>query len=61
MVGPEGGLTDGEIEAATRAGCRPVRFGPRILRTETAALAALAVIGYVWSDLGAGSGDEPRA
>ncbi len=60
VVGPEGGLTDGEIDAACRAGCRRVRFGPRTLRTETAALAALAVIGYVWSDLGAESKGEPR-
>ncbi|MGE3617921.1 MAG: 16S rRNA (uracil(1498)-N(3))-methyltransferase [Gemmatimonadales bacterium] len=42
LVGPEGGLTDAERDAALGAGFRPVRLGPRILRFETAAVAALA-------------------
>jgi len=37
LVGPEGGLTDAEVDAAQRAGYQPVRLGPRVLRTETAA------------------------
>lgn len=41
-VGPEGGLTEGETRAARDAGWAPVRLGPRVLRTETAGLAALA-------------------
>lgn len=50
LVGPEGGLTDAEQALATRVGFRGVRFGPRILRTETAALAALAVLQVLWGD-----------
>jgi len=44
LIGPEGGLTPAEREIATTAGFVPVRFGPRILRTETALLAALAAL-----------------
>lgn len=51
-IGPEGGFEPGEIEAAQRAGFRVVGFGPRVLRAETAALAALAVIGFALGDLG---------
>jgi len=51
LVGPEGGLSDEEIKAATQAGFAGVRLGPRILRTETAPLAALAAIQVLWGDL----------
>jgi len=51
LVGPEGGLDDAEVSAATRAGFLPVRLGPRVLRTETAAVAALAVLQALWGDL----------
>jgi 16S rRNA (uracil1498-N3)-methyltransferase len=44
IVGPEGGFTDGEIALATAEGCMPIRLGPRVLRTETAGLAALAAM-----------------
>jgi 16S rRNA (uracil1498-N3)-methyltransferase len=44
MIGPEGGLSQQEIEAACAAGFYPVRFGPRVLRTETAAVAAVAIL-----------------
>jgi 16S rRNA (uracil1498-N3)-methyltransferase len=44
LVGPEGGLSPGEAARARAAGYRPVALGPRILRTETAALAALAAL-----------------
>lgn len=44
LVGPEGGWTDGERSLAREAGWRSVTLGPAILRTETAAIAALAVI-----------------
>jgi 16S rRNA (uracil1498-N3)-methyltransferase len=50
LVGPEGGLTDAEVEAARRAGYQPVRLGPRVLRTETAALALLAALQALWGD-----------
>lgn len=44
LSGPEGGLTPGEEEAALASGFVPVGLGPRVLRAETAALAALALI-----------------
>jgi 16S rRNA (uracil1498-N3)-methyltransferase len=50
LVGPEGGLTDEEADAALGAGCRAVRLGPRILRTETAPLAALSALNVLWGD-----------
>ena len=49
MVGPEGGFTDEEEDAAVRAGAVMVTMGPRVLRTETAALAAVAMLGGVWA------------
>ncbi len=49
LTGPEGGWTDSERRAAVTAGWQPVSLGPQILRTETAVLAALAVIGTAWS------------
>ena len=50
LVGPEGGLTDEEEGAAVDAGFMPVRIGPRILRTETAAPALLAAMQALWGD-----------
>jgi 16S rRNA (uracil1498-N3)-methyltransferase len=44
LIGPEGGLSESELDAALRAGFCAVRLGPRVLRTETAALAALAAL-----------------
>lgn len=52
LIGPEGGLSEGERELAYRAGCRGLRLGPRVLRTETAAIAALAVLQAHWGDMG---------
>ncbi|WP_405221008.1 16S rRNA (uracil(1498)-N(3))-methyltransferase [Lentisalinibacter sediminis] len=51
LVGPEGGLTDRETEAAEAAGFRPVGLGPRILRTETAAVAGVTALQTLWGDL----------
>lgn len=51
LVGAEGGLAPEEEKLAALAGFLPVRFGPRILRTETAGLAALAAIQFLWGDL----------
>ena len=42
LVGPEGGLDDDEVRQALDAGFRPARLGPRVLRCETAGLAAIA-------------------
>jgi 16S rRNA (uracil1498-N3)-methyltransferase len=50
LIGPEGGLAPGEIKAAASCGFVPVRLGPRVLRTETAALAALATMQGLWGD-----------
>ncbi len=50
LVGPEGGLTDDEVAKARHQGLAAARLGPRILRAETAALAALAVANVTWSD-----------
>lgn len=54
LIGPEGGFSDLEYEHAARAGFGEVSLGPRILRTETAAFAALAIAQTLWGDLGAG-------
>jgi 16S rRNA (uracil1498-N3)-methyltransferase len=48
LVGPEGGWTDAERESAAAAGWLPAGLGPRILRAETAAVAALAVLAAAW-------------
>ena len=50
LIGPEGGLSADEVARAARAGMTPARLGPRILRAETAALAALAAIHAQWGD-----------
>ena len=51
LIGPEGGLTDSEQEAALAAGFKAVRLGPRVLRTETAAIAALTILQSDFGDL----------
>ncbi len=51
LVGPEGGFTEDEILAAKLAGYEAVRLGPRILRTETAGLAALTALQLLWGDM----------
>jgi 16S rRNA (uracil1498-N3)-methyltransferase len=52
LIGPEGGLEDDERDAALAAGFRACRLGPRVLRSETAAIAALAILQSVAGDLG---------
>jgi 16S rRNA (uracil1498-N3)-methyltransferase len=54
VVGPEGGISHDEVARARTAGFVAVHVGPRILRTETAALAAVAVVQARWGDLGRG-------
>lgn len=51
LIGPEGGLSPAELALAATQGYRPVRLGPRILRTETAAIAALAALQTLYGDL----------
>ncbi len=50
LVGPEGGWDQLDRERWQAAGCSAVKLGPRILRTETAPLAALAILQYLWGD-----------
>ncbi|HEX7061556.1 MAG TPA: 16S rRNA (uracil(1498)-N(3))-methyltransferase [Woeseiaceae bacterium] len=50
LIGPEGGLSAGEHARAEAAGFAPRSLGPRVLRTETAAIAALAVLQARWGD-----------
>ncbi len=50
LIGPEGGFSEREKILAKKAGCAGVRLGPRILRTETAPMAAIAAIQVLWGD-----------
>jgi 16S rRNA (uracil1498-N3)-methyltransferase len=52
LIGPEGGFTTSEARLAADCGFQSVRLGPRILRTETAPLAALAILQFLAGDLG---------
>ncbi len=51
LIGPEGGLSDMEIALAEKKSFAPLRLGPRVLRTETAPLAALSILQFLWGDL----------
>ncbi|MDH3531496.1 MAG: 16S rRNA (uracil(1498)-N(3))-methyltransferase [Gammaproteobacteria bacterium] len=51
LVGPEGGFSPGEYDDASSAGFMAVSLGPRTLRTETAALAAIAILQSRWGDM----------
>ena len=52
LVGPEGGLGEQEIAAAREKGFQPLALGPRVLRTETAPLAAISIMQSLWGDMG---------
>ncbi len=51
VVGPEGGIRDDELKVATELGYQPVGLGPRILRTETAGLAIISILQYLYGDM----------
>ena len=51
LIGPEGGLAEHEVEAAVAAGFQTCRLGPRVLRTETAPVVAIALAQQLWGDL----------
>lgn len=50
LIGPEGGLSEAEVEQAKEHGFQAVRLGPRVLRTETAPVVALSVTQQLWGD-----------
>lgn len=52
FIGPEGGFSEEEIAIAISSGIKPVTLGPRILRTETAGIAALSILMYELGDVG---------
>lgn len=51
LIGPEGGLCETEISLAKQQDYSAVRLGPRVLRTETAAMSSLAIVQSLWGDL----------
>ncbi len=51
LIGPEGGLAEQEIITAEQHGFSSLRLGPRVLRTETAPLAAIAILQNIWGDI----------
>jgi 16S rRNA (uracil1498-N3)-methyltransferase len=50
VIGPEGGLSPSDFRQIDASGCKRVRLGPRVLRTETAAIAACAATQWIWGD-----------
>ncbi|MFT7267542.1 MAG: 16S rRNA (uracil1498-N3)-methyltransferase [Porticoccus sp.] len=50
LVGPEGGLTEEEIQASAHKNFEQLALGPRVLRTETAPIAAISIIQSIWGD-----------
>ena len=51
LIGAEGGFHKDEIKLSLRSGIRPVYLGPRILRSETAAMSAVSILQFLWGDL----------
>lgn len=51
LIGPEGGISEAEASRAIKAGAMPVTLGPRILRTETAAIVCCALAMHLWGDI----------
>jgi len=52
IIGPEGGFAPHEVESVAMIGGEIIKLGNRILRTETAAIAVLSLVQYIWGDLG---------
>ena len=52
LIGPEGGLSEEEIHYSQQKNFDALSLGPRVLRTETAPLAALSILQYLWGDMG---------
>ena len=51
VIGPEGGMSEAEVDAMRELGARAITLGPRILRAETAAVASVAMAMTLWGDL----------
>lgn len=51
LIGPEGGFTDAEVYATEQGGFKTILLGPRVLRTETAALASISALQAIYGDL----------
>ncbi|MFT2099042.1 16S rRNA (uracil(1498)-N(3))-methyltransferase [Marinomonas sp. 2405UD66-6] len=51
LIGPEGGLTENEVQLSENKGFKAITLGPRVLRTETAPIVALSVINTLWGDI----------
>jgi 16S rRNA (uracil1498-N3)-methyltransferase len=51
LIGPEGGFTEAEEDIAQNRGAIALSMGPRVLRTETAGLAALAALNAIWGGM----------
>ena len=60
IVGPEGGWTEDEVEAARREGCTPLTLGPRTLRADAAAAVAITALQCAWGDLEPRGAGAPR-
>ena len=58
LIGPEGGLTDEELMQSKTLGFEGIRLGPRVLRTETAAITALALSQTLWGDFNQGFSEQ---
>lgn len=58
-VGPEGGFDEEEVKIMNQEGYTPVSMGPRILRTETASMAVVAIAQYLWGDMGGRASGMP--
>jgi 16S rRNA (uracil1498-N3)-methyltransferase len=52
IIGPEGGLSEEEVDQAKRNEFTPVTLGRRILRSETASLCLVSILQYEWGDMG---------
>ena len=52
VIGPEGGMSEAEVRALEELGAKQITLGPRILRTETAAIAAATMAMLLWGDIG---------
>ena len=52
VIGPEGGMSENEVRALEEMGAKQITLGPRILRTETAAIAAATMAMLLWGDIG---------